>query len=338
MATIQPPGLDPRPPSTARASQVDGLRFLAFFAVFLYHFKEEACPWGWVGLQFFFTLSGFLITRILVKAESGAVSADLRRFYVRRTLRIFPLYYAIVALVALAGREADFVGLWTFTYNMRAYFARNLSGEMGHFWTLCVEEQFYLIWPPILLLTPPRLRLAVVSALIAGSKAFQVHANQSLAMPWARVLLPYCGEGLLWGGLAGLIEMKTKPGRREGTACFLAGLPALVLGWQVYEHRPPFEARVQEVASFSLFGVGCALVVFGAWRSRARWIVGPLSFAPVAYLGRISYGLYAFHHPGLASPMARRDPLRLPPPQALGRAGLDRRPGRGLLALLRGAD
>ncbi len=53
---------------------------------------------------------------------------------------------------------------------------------------------------------------------------------------------------------------------------------------------------MQTIASYTLFGIGCALVVFGAWRTSSRWIVGPLSFAPVAYLGRISYGLYTFHH------------------------------------------
>jgi peptidoglycan/LPS O-acetylase OafA/YrhL len=299
MQLTTPSGPDRRGRPIARESQIDGLRFLAFLAVFVYHYKENVCPWGWAGVPFFFALSGFLITRILVERESGHVGSDLKRFYIRRTLRIFPLYYAIIAFVATTHQVADVGGLLTYTYNIRAFLFRSLGGIMAHFWTLCVEEQFYLLYPLILLFTPARLRFAVVSALIVGAKLFQIHAHRSLPMPWARILLPYCGEDLLWGCLAGLIEFKTKPGRREGTTCFLAGLPILVLAWNLRQHRLPLPEVPQEIASLSLFGIGCALVVFGAWRSNSRWIVGPLAFAPVAYLGRISYGLYAFHYPVL---------------------------------------
>ena len=99
--------------------------------------------------------------------------------------------------------------------------------------------------------------------------------------------------------MAGLVELRTKPGRSEGPACFLAGWPTLVLAWNLHERRLPIPAGWQDLASVSLFGIGSALVVFGSWRSADRWIVAPLAFAPLAYLGRISYGLYAFHLPVL---------------------------------------
>jgi len=284
-------------PSMHREPQMDGLRFLAFLAVFIYHAKPEKYPWGWAGVQFFFALSGFLITRILIKSESGHIGSDLKRFYIRRTLRIFPLYYAVIALVASTTGILDIGGLLTYTYNIRSYVFRNLSGTMGHFWTLCVEEQFYLLYPLILLFTPSRFRIAVVSALIVASKSFQIYASHYMFVPLSKILLPYCGEDLLWGCLAGLIDLRTRPGGREGTVCFLAGLPILVLAWNLHEHRLPLPNSPQDFGSLSLYGIGCALVVFGAWRSRARWIIGPLSMAPIAYLGKISYGLYALHMP-----------------------------------------
>ena len=153
------------------------------------------------------------------------MGSDLKRFYLRRTLRIFPLYYAVIALVWSQHGMMDVGGLLTFSYNIRAFFSQAHGGMMAHFWTLCVEEQFYLLFPLILMFTPRRFRIPVVSLLIVGSKAFQIHAHRSQMMPLARILLPYCGEDLLWGCLAGMIELKTRPGRREGTACFLAGLP-----------------------------------------------------------------------------------------------------------------
>jgi len=285
--------------SMPHKATLDGLRFLAFLAVFVYHARPASCPWGWAGVNLFFSLSGFLITRILLRGESGRVGLDLRRYYIRRTLRIFPLYYAIILLVGTSGPPEDLPWLFTYTYNIKAFLTTSLNDQLGHFWTLCVEEQFYLLYPIALLFTPARFRLPLVLALIAGSKVFQDHAWATMRMPWARFLLPYCGEDLLWGSLAGMIELRTRPGKHEGTAAFLSGLPLLVLGWNLHEHRLPLPPRWQDLAATSTLAIGCSLIVFGAWRSTSPIIVRALSAAPVAYLGRISYGLYAFHIPVL---------------------------------------
>ena len=287
------------PASAPREPQLDGLRCLAFLAVFFHHARPDLAPWGWGGVQFFLALSGFLITRTLVRGETGRVGPDLRRFYWRRTLRIFPLYYAIIALAGLAGELPDAGWFLTFTYNIRGFWRSGVDETMGHFWTLCVEEPFYLLYPVALLLTPARLRFGLILALIAGSIGFQVYAETHFNIRAARILLPYCGEDLLWGALAGLIDLRLPRGRHEGTACFLAGPPLLVLAWQLHEGHLPLVVGVQDVASVSLYGIACASMVFGASRCSARWIVGPLAVAPVAYLGRISYGLYAFHMPVL---------------------------------------
>ncbi len=277
--------------------QLDGLRFLAFLAVYFNHATPAYCRWGWAGVQFFFALSGFLITRILVRGESGHVGPDLGRYYIRRTLRIFPLYYAILIVSAALGPVQDLGWYLTYTYNVRAYLNLHLDEHLGHFWTLCVEEQFYLLYPLALLFTPARSRLGMIVTLIAAVKGFQIFAHYRMVWPNDRLLLPYCVEDLLWGCLAGIIELRVAPGRRGGTASFLAGLPLLVLAWKLFERRQASPDLVAELASATLFGLGSSLIVYGAWRSTDRWIVGPLSWAPVAYLGRISYGLYAYHLP-----------------------------------------
>ncbi|SIO28914.1 Peptidoglycan/LPS O-acetylase OafA/YrhL, contains acyltransferase and SGNH-hydrolase domains [Singulisphaera sp. GP187] len=279
--------------------QLDGLRFFAFLAVFIYHTKESRLPWGWAGVQFFFALSGFLITRILIRGESGVLSADLRRFYLRRTLRIFPLYYAIIAWLALTQPLDHKLWLVTYTYNIRGYLDHYLSNMLGHFWTLCVEEQFYLLYPLALLFTPARRRFALLIVLIAGSKAFQTYAHLNLFMPSARILLPYCGEDLLWGCLAGLVDLHSAPGRRLGKPCLIAGAAILILAWNLHKPQTTGSVGGQELLSVSLFGIGSALTVLGAWRTTDRWLIGPLSWTPIAYLGRISYGLYAIHFPAL---------------------------------------
>ena len=106
----------------------------------------------------------------------------------------------------------------------------------------------------------------------------------------------YCGEFTwLWGCLAGLVELRTKPGKWEGPLAILAGVALIVacrrpLTWM--EAGPGVPAIL---GSLSGFGLGSGLVVFGLWRTDSPWIVWPLAWRPVAYLGRISYGLYVYH-------------------------------------------
>jgi peptidoglycan/LPS O-acetylase OafA/YrhL len=275
--------------------QLDGLRFLAFLAVFLFHARPGRYTWGPEGVRIFFTLSGFLITRLLIEGESGDLRADLKRFYIRRTLRIFPLYYAVVACLWAGGL---LTGVWwylTYTYNIQAFLLRNWGGPVGHFWTLCVEEQFYLLYPLALLLTPPRLRPPMLVALLVGSKAFQSYAHARLSIPWSGFLLPYCGEFLIWGCLAGLIELRTKPGTWEGPLALLAGVVMIPCCRSRPEWLSTSPGMLAILGSLSGFGIGSALIVFGLWRTSSPWIVGPLAFRPVAYLGKISYGLYVYH-------------------------------------------
>src|SRR5262245_37077801 len=132
--------------------------------------------WGATGVDLFFVLSGFLITGILLACrrplEDGlqSVGFTARRFYARRFLRIFPLYYAVLALasVALTLEPAILASLWTYTFNLVGAWKGALSGRLiSHFWSLAVEEQFYLVWPWVILLVPRRALVPLVCATIA---------------------------------------------------------------------------------------------------------------------------------------------------------------------------
>ena len=140
----------------AHRPSLDGVRALAFLAVFWNHARPDPYNWGAMGVQVFFALSGFLITRILAQSESGQPGADLRRFYIRRTLRIFPLYYTLLVLIGLIRGWNDPFWHLTYTYNIKVYLVHGFDPVLAHFWTLCVEEQFYLIYPLIFWLTPAR--------------------------------------------------------------------------------------------------------------------------------------------------------------------------------------
>jgi len=278
--------------------QLDGLRFLAFLAVFYFHARPDRNFWGPEGVFVFLTLSGFLITRILILGESGDFVADLKRFYIRRSLRIFPLYYLVILWLWITCRLPAMGWFLSYTYNIKAFLTRNwVGGHADHLWTLSVEEQFYLLYPIAFLLTPSRRRPILLVALLVGSKLFQAYAETRLVMPWALFLLPYCGEFLLWGCLAGLIELKTKPGRWEGPLTLAAGAVLICLYSTHHDvsNRLPPPGWIEVIGRYSGFGLGAALVIFGLWRSDHSWIVAPLAFRPVAYLGRISYGLYVYH-------------------------------------------
>src|SRR6185312_10173828 len=138
---------------------LDGIRALAVFVVILYHSGAVQSVPGDLGVSAFFVLSGFLITWLLIKELDRTGTVSLRDFYKRRTLRIFPAYYAFVILSLIGDALLHHYWSWgiigaAFTYTVNYYnaFLGHPTTSVAHAWSLAVEEQFYLLWPLLLLI------------------------------------------------------------------------------------------------------------------------------------------------------------------------------------------
>ncbi|HEY9152833.1 MAG TPA: acyltransferase, partial [Anaerolineales bacterium] len=176
---------------------LDGLRAIAFLMVFLLH--SDNLGIGWAGVQLFFVLSGFLITGILLDLKKRFSTRDyFVKFYGRRFLRIFPLYYFyLFGMLALTSWlenanfavpqmelfRAQFPFAVSYIYNFFWMTTNNLSIFLSHFWSLCIEEQFYILWPLLIFLVPGKwMKQLFVTAIITGllfrlgfAIAYQIH-------------------------------------------------------------------------------------------------------------------------------------------------------------------
>jgi peptidoglycan/LPS O-acetylase OafA/YrhL len=303
--------LNAKPVPSAYMPQLDGLRTFAVLAVWFTHWGIgdlsffRWIPWGDLGVQLFFVLSGFLITRILLDSKSKIAQSTvgfwpaLGHFMARRSLRIFPIYYLLLATVSLIGITQILEALpWHLTYTSNFYFAwrGRLDVAGAHLWTLSVEEQFYFFWPLLILCTPVRLLGASICLTILAGNVYRLacwlancHGLE------AYVLLPACMDYFGWGALLailGFLKMDRLKAKLIHVG-ILTGLPVLVallifdfLGFNTTAGRLSLPVVVGMVFSCV---VGRAAVGFGGplgWTLEAR---------PIVYLGKISYGLYLFH-------------------------------------------
>jgi peptidoglycan/LPS O-acetylase OafA/YrhL len=278
-------------------NQLDGLRALAFLAVFLHHTHPHWQWSGYLGVYLFFTLSGFLITRILAADSDPSLSNRVSRFYWRRTLRIFPLYYFTLLWLALLG--SLYHPAWTCSYllNIKIFLDQSWPKPILHLWSLCVEEQFYLVWPLLFWLTPARSRFSLIFILLLASKCIRACFIDVESLPWYPILTPICGEYLLWGALAGWWEQQQKPLRYPADLLLVLGV-AFSIVWGML----PVNSFQMALFEGTFDGVGYALIVLGLWRSTS-WARNVMSFPPLVYLGKISYGLYVYHVFVIAGPI-----------------------------------
>jgi peptidoglycan/LPS O-acetylase OafA/YrhL len=203
---------------------LDGLRGLAIIAVIFCHVNWRyggpfsagridglvamVYAWGWIGVDLFFVLSGFLITGILCDAKGR--EGYFRNFYARRALRIFPLYFGFLLGVIVLNRLGWLTNPWiardnllplcTYTYNLRVGLGGGAVGGMHHFWTLAIEEQFYLLWPLLVLaVSSPALRRACL-IIAAASFVLRVVIILSGAWPLSAFFLTPCRLDSLLAG------------------------------------------------------------------------------------------------------------------------------------------
>ena len=289
--------------------QLDGLRAVAVLGVMYTHYLPESywlwdIYWGSWGVKFFFVLSGFLITQILLRnrqdVESDRANAwgVLRQFYMRRLLRIFPLYYAVLLIAFsfdISGIRESF--LWHALYLSNIYFGLQnaFQGALGHLWSLSVEEQFYLAWPWLVLFTPRRYLLPSMICLILSAPlfrlwAFTAHLNDVIIWVWTPSVVDYLGLGTLLAYLT-FHQASLRVSLRAIETTFLAtGSLAIA----IHNTMQPSSIWWKEVYATSV-GFVMLWVVARAAKGTFRWIGPALACPPMVYLGKISYGLYVIH-------------------------------------------
>jgi len=289
---------------------LDGLRGLSIVLVYLFHVQARPLPGGFLGVDLFFVLSGFLITTLLLEEWSARGRISLGAFYARRALRLLPalallLFTLLIVSAAVEppGRTAAMLraSLITFFYSSNWFLAahRFPRPELAHTWSLSIEEQFYLVWPVLLLmmLRSGMSRRAIASIVIGAILAVAVLRAWlwSNAGSFERV---YSGtdthsDGLLCGALAAMAATwgagPAKPARILGLT-FLGCLGFLIfLTWV----GDPWLYR----AGYLPLNLGAACLVYSLatipWEPLRRCF----EFAPLAALGRISYGVYLWHLP-----------------------------------------
>ncbi|MGH9443116.1 MAG: acyltransferase family protein [Thermoanaerobaculia bacterium] len=297
---------------------LNGLRGIAILSVLVVHFAgvdptvsgglESDVPFldllaFVLGTPVFFVLSGFLLTGILIRARGKP--HYFRNFYARRSLRIFPLYFAVLVVLFLVapgwgrslGASSSPRWLWVFLENVEL--ARKNSwtfGFLNHFWSLSVEEQYYLVWPFLVLAVPPK-RLLPVCVGLAG---FALVLRFAITVGWthlvgAYVLMPCQLDSLCAGGALAVVvhEGNADRLRRAARIAVGAALAAyFLLGW----YRLPWLSRPKIVGKPFLASLLCGGVLLLAIGETGffRRVFGS---GPLTFFGRYSYGLYAFHFP-----------------------------------------
>jgi len=283
-------------------AQLDGLRALAVLAVMVHHYHDvQVVQLGLAGVKLFFVLSGFLITGILLKARDQigtgclAFRSAVSSFYIRRTLRIFPLYYFVVIAGIVLGVQAARDGAAWFLLYLSNFYVIELGwfpAHFAHFWSLAVEEQFYLVWPWLVLLLPMKWLWRVTFLAIFIGAAYRFFAVVTeIPDPAGFVSTFACLDSLGLGALLALLwqERPALLTARASWGGFLAGAGLLALA-----------VAVDSVAwRYALGDLGFSLSAACLVDRAARGLRGPagaaLASRPFTYTGRISYGLYVYH-------------------------------------------
>lgn len=308
-----------RVPRLGYRPELDGLRAVAIVAVMAFHLPGEPLTGGFLGVDLFFVLSGFLITTLLVEEFAANGRISLGAFYMRRALRLLPAVVALlavlwVAVLVLGARfrttpaimasttayTLGYVANWALALNL----AKGWPTALDHLWSLSVEEQFYLAWPLILagLLTRRVSRAGILRVLaigIAGITAWRVwlslHGASFDRLYYATdtradELLIGCAAAMLFSSAMG--ESRSREWiAKNRLALALGGGVIFCLGLALLHNTAPSTYR--GVLTFAV--LGAAALCLGVAAGPVPGLTRVLQAKPVVWIGRISYGLYLWH-------------------------------------------
>jgi peptidoglycan/LPS O-acetylase OafA/YrhL len=308
-----------RPVSQRHIPALDGVRALAILMVVVHHTLYQVpvvslaqnllvhvTGQGWVGVDLFFVLSGFLITGILLDIKDPVHA--LRKFYLRRILRIVPVYVAFLLFSLFAARALGILTadesaqlhatqLWFWTYSVNLLIALHswsaASFPTVHLWSLAVEEQFYLIWPLAVLLMAPRTTMrAAVGCIIAAEVIRLLFILGGAGGQANYVLLPSRMDSLAAGAfLACAFRNPALWARVLNARVKLASVCSIILVAVIlYHHTIANQDPLEQLVAFPAI-VGLASVVVSTAAAGSRFLAGSV----LRFVGKISYGMYLWH-------------------------------------------
>ncbi len=303
--------------------ELDGIRGIALLAVMLSHggpyivrggllskiFVYSMIP-GWSGVELFFVLSGFLISGILLKTKSA--ENYFFSFYARRFLRIFPIYYFAVTVGLLVAPHSSWwnsmlppllktrIAYYFYLQNWPIFWRHGLflkNNVFGHFWSLAVEEQFYLVWPMVVFLLPERLILWLCAAglvLALPLRIFVVHWYAgdftAMALTTSRV------DGLLVGVILAILLRKGQIPLRWIFPFLVAG--AAIIGYIAAFHRTELVATYYYMPTIGITGFAfLSGGLLALSQHPIRWLHWVLTARWLRATGKYSYGMYIYHIP-----------------------------------------
>jgi peptidoglycan/LPS O-acetylase OafA/YrhL len=317
MKSIGEVSLLPRPTTPlVYLPQLDAVRAFAVSLVLWHHWygpPDYKIQFGAIGVWIFFVISGFLITRILLKSRAETVRGNRRAlvtFYVRRVLRIFPLYYFILLVGLLT--SASLRGMWPwyvgYLQNFKMMMNENDPFIFGpHLWSLAVEEQFYLVWPWLVLFTPRVLLLPIIGSGIVLAIALRMVCTH---LGWtAFQVYAFTPDNLDTLGLGALLAyfVTYRPGqvvvlRRVALG---AGIAILLGAGFLRSHVVDWGLMAMPTGLIAVWVIAHIANGVGGVRGLAG---RAMSFGPSVYMGRISYGIYVYHYfvPDVMKPVFAR--------------------------------
>jgi peptidoglycan/LPS O-acetylase OafA/YrhL len=294
--------------------QLDAVRAFAVLTVVIHHYSSFAdlgilasLGAAFLGVKLFFVLSGFLITGILLRSRDDAEAmkqtrgAALGHFYARRFLRIFPLYYFVIAVafaVNLDPVRENLLWLLTYTLNIHMVNQGYYIANFAHFWSLAVEEQYYFAWPWIVLFAPRRLLIPLTLTMISVGPLYRFYGVIAELKGIATyIFTPACLDALGMGSLLAILSHSDKwkhaLNRQLTTLVLPIGLGATV-AFNILSHY-----RIGWKADTVLFDLAVALLfcwlINGASRGFQGVVGAVLKSKPLVYTGKISYGIYIYH-------------------------------------------